>query len=145
MIRRLLALLDDERVRFLVVGGVNTVLAFALFVFFYWTLGGVLGHLGSLALAYLIATLSAFVLHRRFTFRVSGPFLLDFVRFESIYVVMFVINSLGLVLLVDVARWEAIIAQAVLVVVTTVISYVGHKLFSFRRTAQTPGSAAQDV
>ena len=133
------SLFADERVRFLLVGGVNTVLAYVLFVLFY-TLG--LAHVGALALAYLIATLVAFVLHRRFTFRVSGPLLLDFVRFESVYVVMFIINGLGLVLLVDVAGWPALLAQALLVVVTTVVSYVGHKLFSFRRRA--PGTPSLD-
>ena len=128
-------LLADERVRFLLVGGVNTALAYGLFVLFYLVLGDSIGHFGSLALSYLIATLVAFVLHRRFTFRASGRMLLDFVRFESVYVVMFAVNAAGLLLLVDVLGWAPVVAQALLVVVTTVISYFSHKLFSFRRPA----------
>lgn len=127
-------LLRDERVRFVVIGGVNTVLAYALFVLFEFTLGG--RYFLSLFLAYLIATLIAFVLHRRFTFGVIGreSILLDFLRFESVYVVMFLLNAALLPLFIEVAGWYSFGAQAVIVVITTVVSYLGHKFFSFRRS-----------
>ena len=130
---RLRRLIADERVRFLVIGGINTVVAYALFVLFELMSGGL--YLLSLGLSYLFATMLAFVLHRRFTFGVSGRARLvaDFLRFESVYVVMLAINALALPLLVEVVGWPSFLAQAVIVVVTTVVSYVGHKFFSFRR------------
>lgn len=117
----------------MLVGGVNTVVAYVLFVAIEWMTGG--SYLLSLAVAYLLATLLAFVLHRRFTFGVSGrdSLLVDFVRFESVYVVMFAVNSALLFLSVTLAGWPSWIAQAAIVVVTTLLSYVGHKFFSFRR------------
>ena len=126
-------LLRDERMRFLIIGGVNTVVAYALFVLFELTLGG--RYFLSLFLAYLLATVLAFVLHRRFTFGVTGrhSLLLDFLRFESVYVVMFLLNAALLPLLIEVAGWSSLVAQAVIVVITTVVSYLGHKFFSFRR------------
>ena len=130
---RLRRLIADERVRFLVIGGINTVVAYALFVLFELMSGGL--YLLSLGLSYLFATMLAFVLHRRFTFGVSGRagLVADFLRFESVYVVMLAINALALPLLVEVVGWPSFLAQAVIVVVTTVVSYVGHKFFSFRR------------
>lgn len=131
--RTLRRMLDDERVRFVIVGGVNTVVAYVLFVVFEWVTGG--AYLLSLAVAYLLATLLAFVLHRRYTFGVSGreSVVVDFLRFEGVYVVMFTVNAALLFVFVTLAAWPSWIAQAVIVVITTVLSYVGHKFFSFRR------------
>ncbi len=139
-IRRLLA---DERVRFVVVGGVNTVVGYGLFVVFQLLLGRYIGYLGSLYASYALATVLAFVLHRRFTFRAhgSGNGFVEFLRFESVYVVSLVSNTVLLAVLVEWARWSPYIAQAAIVVVTTVLSYIGHKWFSFR-PAKTPDPSA---
>ena len=130
VIRRLLR---DERVRFVIIGGVNTVVAYLLFVLFELTLGG--RYFLSLFLAYLLATMLAFVLHRRFTFGVTGrqSLIVDFLRFESVYVVMFLLNAALLPLFIEIFGWPSLVAQAVIVVFTTVVSYLGHKFFSFRR------------
>ena len=134
MIRRLL---NDERARFVVVGGFNTVFAYLLFLGFELLLGG--QPLLSLVLSYAIATVVAFGLHRRLTFGVNGRerILLDFLRFESVYVVMLVVNAGMLWLLVTAAGWPSWLAQALCIVVTTILSYVGHKFFSFRRPASS--------
>lgn len=133
--RLLHTLLRDERVRFVLVGGFNTVFAFALFVVFELIWPGL--YLLSLFLSYAIAVLVAFGLHRRVTFRVEGRerVLLDFARFVSVYVVMFAVNAALLPLFIEVLGWNTIVAQGVATVVTTVLSYTGHKLFSFRRPA----------
>ncbi|CAN5288721.1 hypothetical protein BH11ACT5_BH11ACT5_14760 [soil metagenome] len=46
---------------------------------------------------------------------------------------MLIANALLLALLVGMLGWKSWIAQALSLVVTTVLSYVGHKFFSFRR------------
>ena len=132
VIQRLLA---DERVRFLIVGGVNTVIGYGLFALLQLTVGDVIGYLGSLYISTAIAVLIAFVLHRRFTFRVSGSgsVLRDFLRFASVYAVSLAINTAILPVLVELAHLDPLVAQAITIVVTTLISYFGHKLFSFRR------------
>jgi putative flippase GtrA len=137
MARMLAQLLEDERVRFMIVGGINTVLGYGLFVVFQLTVGDTIGYLGSLYASYVVAILVAFVLHRRFTFRVSGTgnAAVDFLRFSSVHVVALVINTIALPVLVEHAGLDPLLAQALIVVVTTLVSYFGHKLFSFHRTA----------
>lgn len=124
----------DERIRFLVIGGINTVFAYGLFVLFEVTLGG--RYFLSLFLSYLFATLLAFVLHRRVTFGVTGreSLVRDFLRFESVYVVMLAVNAVLLPLLIEGAGWPSLLAQAAIIAVTTIMSYLGHKFFSFRRS-----------
>ena len=131
-------MLADERVRFILVGGVNTIVAYLLFLAFEAAFGG--RYLLSLVLSYVFATLLAFALHRRFTFGVSGRHRLvaDFLRFESVYVVMFVVNAVLLLLFIELAGWPSWLAQAVIVVITTVGSYLAHKFFTFTRRRSSP-------
>ena len=134
-----LRLLDDERVRFVLIGGINTVVGYALFVAFELSLGRIFGYLGSLYASYAIATLLAFYLHRRFTFRVSqsGRIFVDFLRFQSVYAVSLIINTAALPLLVELLRMNPLLAQGIIVIITTAISYVGHKYFTYRTVEQS--------
>lgn len=127
---------QDERVRFVVVGVFNTGLAYVVFVAFELLIGRHTGYLLSLYVAYAVSVLVSFGLHRHFTFRVggSGSVLLDFIRFQTVSLVALGVNTLALPILVEVGRLTPIVAQAIIVILTTIISYLGHKLFSFRRT-----------
>ncbi len=138
MIRRLLA---DERVRFLLVGGINTLVGYGLFALFQWSLGRSIGYLGSLVASYAIATVIAFSLHRKFTFRVrSGQPFIDFARYAGVTAISLLLNAGILALFVEVAHWNPYFAQALSLITTTVVSYVGHKWFSFRRPAAPPSA-----
>lgn len=133
-------ILRDHRFRFLLVGGINTAFGFLVFIVIDLTLGRALDDLGltvvasvvTLLVAHAIASLLAFVLYRRFVFRVSGHALIDFVRFESVYAIPLAINLVVLPLLVALGV-PRILAQGCIIVVTTLFSYFGHRFFSFRR------------
>lgn len=150
----LLRLLRDQRVAFLIVGGINTAVGFGIFVALDLTLGRwvdgfagrIVGSLATLGVSHVLSVLFAFVLHRRFVFRVTGHVLRDLARFESVYLVSLGINTLTLPLLVELGV-PRILAQAVIITVTTVLSYVGHRYFSFRRPPVDepgPGSPSSD-
>ena len=137
LLRRLFA---DERIRFVFVGGINTVFGYVVFAVLYLAAGHVVGYLGALYLSYVGGVSLAFVLHRRVTFRAhetGGTPVLDFLRFAAVYVVALAVNTVGLPILVEVARFLPLVAQAIMVVVTTLISYFGHKYFSFARRPQS--------
>lgn len=138
-------LFRDERVRFLFVGGINTVFGYAVFAGLYLVAGQRIGYLGSLYISYVVGVSLAFVLHRRVTFRahkMGGNPVVDFLRFASVYVVALAVNTVGLPLLVEVGHLPALGAQAIMVVVVTIISYVGHKYFSFRRSRDASVAAS---
>lgn len=136
-------LINDERVRFILVGTFNTGFGFLLFVAFEFLVTGRWSYFVSLCGSYLVATISAFVLHRHFTYRMTGTgtIVLDFVRFQGVYAVALGVNAVALPLLVEVAHMPPIGAQAIVVSATTLISYFGHKLFSFRRPRSPVSSA----
>ena len=133
--RGLYRVFNDERVRFILIGGLNTSVGYLIFVILELSFGRHLGYFFSLYGSFLLSSVSAFLLHRRVTFRVRGTegVLRDFLRFLSVYTFALVINSIALPLLVELGAVPPLLAQALIVASTTLVSYFGHKFFSFRR------------
>jgi putative flippase GtrA len=125
--------IGDQRVAFLLVGGFNTLLGFGWFVLFLHLAGPAVGYMGALALSHVAAVLCAFVLHRRFVFRVRGRVLLDLARFELVNLGALGANALLLPLFVEVVGLPVVAAQVVATAISIVTTYMGHRAFSFRR------------
>ena len=129
----LLRVVRDQRVAFLAVGAFNTGFGFLCFAALLLVLGQRL-YLVALLCAYVISVLLAFVLYRHLVFRVSGHVLADLGRFVTVYLSALAVNVVMLPLLVELARVPVLLAQAMIVLVTSLISWVGHKHYSFRRS-----------
>ena len=129
----LLRLIKDRRVAFLMVGITNTAVGFGWFVLFDLTIGRLWGYMVTLLFAHIAAVLCAFILYRKFVFRVRGHVWIDLARFELVYLAALAVNAVLLPILVEFAHLQPIVAQALIVFVTTLISYFGHSRFSFRR------------
>ncbi len=130
----LLRMIRDQRVAFVLVGGLNTVISYAAFLAFsrlgsIW--GGDLAVLGAQAIAVPIA----WALHRRFVFRVTGHIVRDFSRFVLVNVIPIGTNLLVLPVLTTVLDWPVLLAQLLFTVAWVVASFFLHRGFSFRRTA----------
>ena len=132
----LLRIVRDQRVAFLIVGGINTVVGFLCFAGFL-ALFGQRRYLLALVCAHVVAVLIAFVLYRFVVFRVRGHVLADLWRFETVYLSALAVNFVLLPVLVEFAHLPALLAQALIVLVTSVMSWMGHKHYSFRRPASS--------
>ena len=130
----LLRAIGDRRVAFLTVGAINTVVGYLCFVGFLLLLGHQ-RYLVVLLCAHVVSVLIAFVLYRFLVFRVRGHVLSDLWRFETIYLSALAVNLALLPVLVEVAGLPVLLAQTLIVLVTSVMSWVGHTRFSFRRSA----------
>ncbi len=140
----LLRLIRDQRVAFLVVGGMNTLIGTVWFVLFLWLFPrGAVGYLGSLACAHIAAVLCAFVLYRRFVFRVTGHVVRDLGRFELVNLSTLGFNFATLPVLVEVLGWPVLLSQFAITAVTVLYSWFAHRGFSFRRSPAELGLAEQ--
>jgi putative flippase GtrA len=83
-------------------------------------------------------------MHRRLVFRVRGHLWLDLARFETVNLGMLAANAVLLPFCVEVLGFGVLVAQGCSTVVTVVMSYLGHSLFSFRRPAAAPSTSEQD-
>lgn len=140
------SVLNDHRIRFLFVGATNTGVGYGLFLLFDRFVFGDLpfGYLLSVILSYAIAISLAFVLYRRLVFVVVGHWVRDFARFVSVYLVSIGVNLIGLPVLVEWGGLAPWLGQLIMLVVTTVFSYVGHRWFSFRRPP-SPSAASEET
>ena len=129
-----LRVVRDQRVAFLIVGVINTVVGFLVFAGFLVLLGKQ-RYLVALLCSHVVAVLIAFVLYRFVVFRVRGHVLADLWRFETVYLSALAVNLVVLPVLVELAHLPVLLAQALIVLVTSLMSYLGHKHYSFRRTS----------
>ncbi|WP_156687023.1 GtrA family protein [Mycobacterium sp. Marseille-P9652] len=137
----LIRFVRDQRTAFVLVGGINTAVGFGIFVACSQTVGhfvdrrfgAIAGTLVTIVISHILSVLFAFVMHRRFVFRVEGHVLRDLLRFESVYVTTFGINAVALLVLVELGV-HRIPAQAIVFVPTLLLNYLGHRYFSFRRS-----------
>lgn len=137
-------LVRDQRVTFVLVGAVNLMLFATFFVLSYQLVGSRIGYLSCQVLSYLLAILCAFALHRSFVFKVRGHVWRDLLRFTAVNLGTLGLNVVLLPLFVEVLGLPVLPAQFLVICLTVVVSYAGHRWFSFHRPARSveasPGS-----
>ncbi len=143
----LFKIVKDQRIAFLIVGGMNTVIGTGWFWLFDHLFRDMrAGYMVALYSAHVAAVITAFILYRRFVFRVRGHVWLDLARFEVVNLASLGVNTVALPLLVEGFGMVSIVAQLLITTVTALISFFGHKLISFRRSpAQLAAQAGQPL
>jgi putative flippase GtrA len=134
-----------QALRYLVAGAFNTIFGYGLFALFNWLLTGRMkySYLFASLLANMIAITVAFLLYKWFVFRTKGNYLMEWLRVVGVYSSSMLITLGGLAVLVPVLHrimphpeWASYLAGGIMAVVTVVISFLGHKHFSFRAGAK---------
>jgi putative flippase GtrA len=128
--------------RYLLVGGFNTVFGYGLFALLNWLFIG----LGSWSYMYaavvsnLIAITVAFLGYKWFVFRTRGNYLMEWIRCLGVYGSSMLIGLAGLAILTPILRRSlshpgraSYLAAAIMTLVTIVFSFLGHKNISFRQ------------
>ena len=125
---------DRKEVRYLVVGGWNTLFGYLIFAVLQLTVGHIIGYMAVLVIAQVIGILNAYLCYRAWVFQVKGNWWLDLIRFSTVYWIVFGVNLVALPLMVSVLGMNVLVAQAIFLVVTVIASYFAHNHFSFRRS-----------
>lgn len=128
--------------RYVLVGGFNTVFGYGLFALLNWLFTGLgsYSYMYAAVLANIIAITVAFLGYKWFVFRTRGNYLVEWLRCLGVYGSSMLIGLAGLPILVPILRGHLqsperapYIAAAILTVVTVVFSFLGHKNISFRQ------------
>ena len=129
----------ELKARFVMVGIWNTVFGYLLFIILdIWFenifLKRYVAYMSAMILGQIIATVNAFIFHKYVTFKseVKGiGIITEFYRFCLTYVVTFALSLFFLPVFVEILHLHPRISGAVVILICTVISYVGHSRFSF--------------
>lgn len=130
----LMKVIEDQRVAFLLVGGANTAFSTGLFI----GLALVFNEAPSFILLFIswfVSLISVFFVYRKLVFRVSGHVWLDLARFALVNLTSLLVNVGLLTLFADIVGFPRIPTQLVITALSVIVSYFGHRYFSFRRKA----------
>jgi putative flippase GtrA len=92
--------------------------------------------MSAMVLGWIVTVMSAFIFHKYYTFKSSSrgiKLFMEFIRFMTTYVVVFVLSMILLPTFVEIFNMPPKIAGAIVIFMMTIVSYLGHSKFSFKR------------
>lgn len=126
---RIKLFLSVEQKRFLIVGVINTILSYILFsILLYSKLSYTIAYWVSM----FAGVVNSYVLNKFWTFCVYRYSFVEFVRFIFVYIISFSLGTCSLYFLISILGFNAYLAGIINLVFSTLISWLGHKHFSFK-------------
>ena len=122
-------LFEHKEIRFLFVGGINTAVGYGTFALCIF-LG--LHYVFAQLISTIIGVTNSYFWNKYFTFRKKDKSVSEVVRFITVYAVSYAANLGLLFLLIDRLKMSEYLAGILGLIVTTLISYIGHNKFSFK-------------
>ncbi len=128
------------KTKFIIVGIWNTIFGYGLFclfdTLFAWFLSSrPAAYMCAMVLAHILAVINAYIFHKHITFKSKAKgkaIIAEFFRFSATYVVTFCLSLVLLPALVEIGHIPPKISAALITLICTIISYLGHSKFSFR-------------
>ena len=128
------------KIRFLIVGVWNTVFGYVVFLllneaFSLFLSPRYVAYMTASVFGNVLAITNAFFFHKHFTFKskeAGWGVLREYFRFTGTYLFTFILGLILLPVFVEVLGMTPQIAAAVIILICTVFSYLGHSRFSFR-------------
>ncbi|MDO8916264.1 MAG: GtrA family protein [Coriobacteriia bacterium] len=138
---RAYAALHEEKLRFLVVGGWNTLFSYGMLWVLDAFLHARLHYSLILTVNWIIGVTHNLFTFKLLVFRTRGNWLKEYLRSYVVYAGSFALNLAIVAVIMELWAPRLVIAQLPAIVVVTIISYLGHKHFTYRTTAES----AQDA
>ena len=112
-----------ELFRFLLVGGLNTLISYSLYLLFL----GVLPYLAAFTLSYIMSIFTSYVLQAKFVFK-SKIRLSAAIQFPLLYITLYFITAGLLYICVKFLSIDVILAPLLVLVITVPISFILSRL-----------------
>ncbi len=123
----------QKKIRFLIVGSVNTAVGLAVYPLLYVLLTpfGV-GYIKALIFSQIICITFSFVSNKYLVFKTVGNVKKEYPKFFAFYGIYFLINLLCLPVMVEVLNMNPMIAQTLFSIAVVASSYFWHNLITFK-------------
>jgi putative flippase GtrA len=124
-------LIANQKARYLITGGYNTVLGYLLFVLIFYYFSSTVNHYFLLGICHLIGTIHNFFSYSTFVFKPKVTALSNYMKFNLVYLFTFLLNLILFTLLTKVMNWNLYFSQALIICFIAVVGYFLNKYFSF--------------
>ena len=122
--------LNSQQIRFLFVGGLNTIVGYGTYaILIYFNINFYIAN----AISTIIGVFHSYLWNRYFTFKSKDKALNEIIRFISVYIVSFLLSNIILYIFVSKFGINKYLGGLINLAITTLISWFGHKYFSFRK------------
>jgi putative flippase GtrA len=123
------------KIRFLLVGAMNTVVGLSVFPILYFLTAPVGFHyLGILTISQALCVTFSFLTSKFLVFRTTGGYLREFGKYVTFHLSYFLVNLAALPALVELAGMNPVWAQTLFAVLVIVSSYFWHSRITFSMT-----------
>jgi len=124
--------LENPRFRYLLAGAWNTAFGYLCGVSMYYLFGDWMGVLIVAILSNILAISMSFLTHKVFVFKTKGNWIREYLRAYLVYGLSAIVGILLLMIFVELLDIKFWLAQALVILLTVIISYIGHKKFTFK-------------
>lgn len=127
----ILSKIDNKFIRFLIVGGINTLFGYSVFALFIF-----------LNFHYSIATLISVILGILFNFKTTGKLVFEnnentlIFKFIGVYIGIYFVNVIGLKMF-NILKVDMYLAGVLLILPTAIISFILNKKYVFKQKSGT--------
>ncbi|MEK5435099.1 MULTISPECIES: GtrA family protein [Paenibacillus] len=122
--------MSTQTIRFIIVGILNTLVGLGVYAIYLYFVNN--NYLQALITSHIIGVAHSYLWNNKWTFQQKNYSTRSVIKFVSVYAITFFVNLFLLTLLVDTIGMNKLIAQAIALFLTTVVSFFGHKYWSFR-------------
>ena len=133
VVKNLISVRNLQFLRYLIVGGWNTLFGMGVYAALYHGLGGRVHYLVLVIPSNILAITNSYLCYKVFVFKTKGNILREYFRCYIVYGGMMLASAALLYVLVDWGGLSPVLANCLCVAVTVVVSYFAHRNFSFKR------------
>ena len=127
-------------VRYLLAGGANTAIGYFIYASLNYLLQDLFpySYLAAAVLGNVLAISFSYLTYKFFVFKTRGNYLQEYFRCYAVYGLSIGLGLLLLPLFVEIFGLNSYLAGALLLPVTVLVSFFGHRDFSFRQKPNAP-------
>ena len=124
--------IEEKKLRFLIIGGVNTLFGISIFPILYYLLENFhIHYLIILFIGHLIAINFSYFSNKFLVFKTKGNFINEYPRFFFYQILVFLLNLGPFAALVEIAGIHPVIVQVILTCLMILISYIWYNRYTF--------------
>lgn len=128
----------NKKLRFLIAGGVNTLVGLSVYPILYFYLEPIgFGYIEVLLLAQIICITFSFASNKYFVFKTKGNLKKEYIKFFIFYGFYLLLNLLCLPFLVEVMKISPIISQTLFSIAIIISSYFWHNFITFKKPKES--------
>lgn len=128
----------EKKLRFLIAGGVNTLVGLSVYPALYFLLSPLgAGYIQVLFLAQIICITFSFMSNKYFVFKTKGNLKKEYAKFFMFYAIYLALNLICLPIMVEGLKMSPVIAQTLFSIAIVVSSYFWHNFITFKQARES--------